>query len=152
MSDGANNLYSISALARLCGRDRATVKKCLKEIEPVEERAKEKLYALHEAIPAIIAGADAEMDEAKLRKAQAEAELKEINLQRERGEVVEVKEVRNYAQTLVQGIHQRIAVRMPREIAPQLYKAEAPAQITETLQHELGRIFNELRDDHKRFL
>lgn len=143
---------SISALARLCGRDRATVTKCLKDVEPAEEKSKEKLYRLKDAIPAIVAGADAEMDEAKLRKMQAEAELKELGLKREQGEVVEVKEVRGYAQALVQGLHQRVAVRMPGEIAPQLYKAESSAQITEILQHELGRLFNELRDDHRRFL
>ena len=57
MSEGANNLYSISALARLCRRDRATVVKCLKDVAPVEEHAKEKLYSLHEAVPAIVAGA-----------------------------------------------------------------------------------------------
>lgn len=152
MTQATGELYSISALARLCGRDRATVVKCLKDVKPVEERTKEKLYALGEAVPAIIAGADAEMDEAKLRKVQAEADLKELDLKRETGEVVSVKEVRNYAQTLVQGIHQRIAVRMPGEISPQLYKAESSSQIAEILQHELGRIFNDLRDDHKRFL
>lgn len=148
----SDKLYNISELAKLCKRDRATVVKCLKEVKPVEEQAKEKLYALHEAVPAIVAGASAEMNEAKLRKTKAEANLKEIDLARERGEVVEVKEVRAYAQALVRGIHQRLAVRMPGEIAPQLYKAESAAQITDILQREFGRVFNDLRDDHKRFL
>ncbi len=147
-----SDLYSLSALARLCKRDRATVAKCLKDVPPVEERAKEKLYTLAAAVPAIVAGASAEMDEAKLKKMQADARLRELELARERAEVVEVKEVRNYAQALVKGIHQRIAVQLPREIAAQLYKAESPAQITDILQRESGRIFNELRDDHKRFL
>jgi hypothetical protein len=153
MSDvPADVLLSISALARLCGRDRATVVKCLKDVEPAEKKKKETLYRLDEAVPAIVAGADAEMDEAKLRKAQADAEMKEIALKRERGEVVEVKEVRAYAQALFRALHQRFAVRMPRDIAPQLYKAESPAQITEVLQREAGRIFNEVRDDHTRLL
>jgi hypothetical protein len=147
-----DDVLSISALARLCGRDRATVVKCLKEVEPAEEKAKEKLYRLKDAIPAIVAGADAEMDEAKLRKMQAEAELKELNLKREQGEVVEVTEVRAYAQALFRSVQQRMAVRLPRDIAPQLYKAESAAQITEVLQRESGRVFNELRDDHTRFL
>jgi phage terminase Nu1 subunit (DNA packaging protein) len=148
----ATGLYSISALARLCGRDRATVVKCLKGIKPVEQRAKEKLYALAEAVPAIVAGADAEYDAARLRKLQHEGDLKEIELKREQGEVVEVKEVRAYAQALFRGLQQRMAVRLPRDIAPQLYKAESPAQITEVMQREVGRIFNELRDDHTRLL
>lgn len=145
-------LYSISALARLCKRDRATVVKCLKDVAPVEERAKERLYALASAIPAIVAGASAEMDEAKLKKAQADAKLRELELKREQGEVVELKDVRAYTQALFRGLQQRMAVRLPRDIAPQLYKAESPAQITEVLQREAGRVFNELRDDHTRFL
>lgn len=152
MSDGADGLYSISALARLTKRDRATVVKCLKDVKPVEERAKETLYALHEAVPAIVAGASAEMDEAKLKKAKADAHLRELELKREQGEVVEVKEVRAYAQALFRGLQQRMAVRLPRDIAPQLYKADSAAQITEVLQREAGRVFNELRDDHTRFL
>lgn len=152
MSATTGELYSISALARLCGRDRATVVKCLKDVKPVEERPREKLYALGEAVPAIIAGADAEMDEAKLRKVQAEAELKELDLKRERGEVVSLKDVRNYAQALFRGMHQRVAVRLPRDVAAQLYKAESPAQIIDILQREAGRIFNDLRDDHQSLL
>lgn len=150
MSD--DKLYSISELKDLTGLDRATIRTRLDGIDPQGGAKNAKTYALKVALPALIAGASAEMDAAKLRKTQAEAQLKEIDLKREQGGVVEVKEVRNYAQTLIQGIHQRIAVRMPGEISPQLYKAESSAQITEILQHELGRIFNELRDDHRRFL
>lgn len=150
MSD--TKLYSISELAKLCGLDRATVAKRLKDVEPGHEEPKKKLFALDAALPPLIAGASAEMDEAKLRKAQADAEMGELRLQRERAEVVEVKEVRTYAQALVRGIHQRVAVQMPGLLAAQLYKADSAAQITEILQRELGRTFNELRDDHKNFL
>lgn len=150
MSD--TKLYSISELAKLCALDRATVSKRLKDVKPAHEEPKKKLFALDEALPPLIAGASAEMDEAKLRQAQAVADLKELELRRERAEVVEVKEVRNYAQALVRGIHQRVAVQMPNRVAAQLYKAESAAQITEILQRELGRDFNELRDDHKSFL
>lgn len=145
-------LYSISALARLCKLDRATVAKRLKDVPPAEEGEREKLFTLEAAVPAILAGASAELDAAKLKRAKADANLRELELQRERGEVVEVKEVRNYAQALFRGVHQRIAVQLPRVVAAQLYKAESAAQITEILQRETGRIFNDLRDDHKSLL
>jgi hypothetical protein len=147
-----NDKLSISELSRLCKLDRATVVKRLKEVAPAHEEKKLKLYSLEDALPALIAGASAEMDEAKLRKAQADAELRELDLRRERAEVVGVKEVRSYAQALFKGVQQRVAVQMPRDIAAQLYKAESPAQITEILQREAGRFFNELRDDHKNLL
>jgi Protein of unknown function (DUF1441) len=144
--------YSISQLAKLAKLDRATVTKRLESVASTSGAKNAKLYTLHDALPALIMGERTEMDEAKLRKMQAEADLKELEYAREREEVVEVKEVLSYTLQLFKGVHNRIALRFPREISQQLYKAESPAQITEVLQRELGRTFNELRDDHKRFL
>ncbi|HEY0545307.1 MAG TPA: DUF1441 family protein [Pyrinomonadaceae bacterium] len=144
--------YSISDLAKLTTLDRATVRKRLEGIEPVPGTKGAKMYELVDALPALIAGASAEFDAAKLRRAQAEAELKELELASERGEVVSVKEVQDYALRLFKSMHNRVGVRMSREIAQQLYKAESAAQITEILKTETGRIFNDLRSDHTRFL
>jgi hypothetical protein len=152
MSKTGEQLYSISQLATLSGLDRATITKRLAEV-PFEEGAKNaKTYALDAALPALIAGESAEFDAAKLRKMQAEAGLRELDLERERGEVVSTKEVADYALRLFKGMHNRVAVQFPRSIAAQLYKAESASHITETLQRELGRIFNDLRGDHTRFL
>ncbi len=148
----AKDSYSISQLAKLCHLDRATVTKRLEGVVSVAGAKNAKLYALSDALPALIAGERTEMDEAKLRKTQAEADLKELEFRREQEEVVEVKEVHNYTLQLFKGVHNRIALRFPREINQQLYKAESPAHVTEILQRELGRIFNELREDHRRFL
>lgn len=145
-------LYSISQLAKLCALDRATVAKRLEAIEFAEGAKGAKSYALAAALPALIAGESTEMDEAKLRKLQAEAGMRELDLERERGEVVHVKEVADYALRLFKGMQNRVGVQFPRSISAQLYKAESAPQITEILQRELGRIFNELRGDHKRFL
>jgi phage terminase Nu1 subunit (DNA packaging protein) len=152
MSTKANEAYSISQLAKLCALDRATVAKRLDAVASQPGAKGAKLYSLCDALPALIAGESSEMDEAKLRKTQAEADLKELEYKREQGDVVEVKEVMNFALNLFKGVHNRIGIRFPREIAQQLYKAESPAHVTEVLQRELGRIFNELREDHKRFL
>ncbi|HEY0098649.1 MAG TPA: DUF1441 family protein [Pyrinomonadaceae bacterium] len=152
MNKLGEQLYSISQLASLSGLDRATVTKRLADV-PFEEGAKNaKTYALDAALPALIAGESTEMDAAKLRKTQAEASMRELDLERERGEVVSTSEVADYTLRLFKGVQNRIGLRFPREIAQQLYKAESAAQITEILQRELGRIFNDLRDDHKRFL
>jgi phage terminase Nu1 subunit (DNA packaging protein) len=144
--------YSISQLHKLTKLDRATVTKRLEGVVSVAGAKNAKLYALQDALPALIAGESSEMDEAKLRKMQADADLQELKFKREQGEVVETKEVLNYTLQLFKAVHNRIAVRFPREIAQALYKAESSAHITEVLQRDLGRIFNELRDDHKRFL
>jgi DNA-binding transcriptional MocR family regulator len=146
-----DTLYSISQLAKVTGLDRATVTKRLGDIEVTGGAKGAKTYSLADALPALIAGESTEMDEAKLRKVQAEAELKELEVEQERGELLPVKEVRDYLQDLFKRLQQRTVVQMPVAIASQLYKAESPAQISDTLQRELGRIFNDLRADHKSF-
>lgn len=152
MINGDEQLYSIKQLSELTTLDRATVTKRLKEIEPQAGQKNAKLYSLAAALPALITGASAEWDAAKLRKTQAEADLREHELAVERGEYVPVREVRDYALRLFKGLHNRIAIRYPRDSAQQVYKAESAEQIIEIQQRELGRIFNDLRDDHKRFL
>lgn len=142
--------YSISQLAKLCGLDRATVKKRLDGVESQPGAKNAKLYTLEVAVPALINNDD-EHDREKLRKTTAEADKLELQLQRERGEVLPVKEVRDYLQDLFKRLQQRTVVQMPRDIAQQLYKAESAGQINDILQRELGRIFNELRSDHKSF-
>jgi hypothetical protein len=144
--------YSLSELAKVTTLDRATVTKRLAEVPYVEGAKGAKMYELADALPALIAGESSEMDEAKLRKMQAEANIKELDYQREQGLVVEVREVKSYALDLFKRLHNRIGVRFPREIAAQLYKAESANQITDVLQRELGRIFNDVRSDHQRFL
>ena len=152
MVNGDEQLYSIKRLHELTGLDRTTVAKRLKEIEPQEGKGNAKVYTLAAALPALVAGASAEWDAAKLKKTQMEGELRELELATRRGEYVPVGEVRDYALRLFKGLHNRIAIRYPRDSAQQLYKAESADQIVEIQQRELGRLFNDLRDDHKRFL
>lgn len=154
MSEDAGRLQvSISQLAQLTALDRATVAKRLDaaDIPSAKGLKGAKTYGLAAALPALIAGERTEMDEAKLRKVRAEADTKELELERERGEVLSVREVRDYLQDLFKRLQQRTAVQMPRDISAQLYKAESAAQITDTLQRELGRIFNDLRSNHQSF-
>ena len=58
-----------------------------------------------------------EDDAAKLRKLQHEGDLKELELRREMGEVVEVKEVKEYALGLFKRLHNRVALRFPSTLA-----------------------------------
>jgi nitrogen-specific signal transduction histidine kinase len=144
MSEG--RLYSISELAELTTLARATVKKRLDGIEPQGGAKNAKTYSLKTALPALIAGASAEMDEAKLRKTQAEASLRELELSVESGEYVPVKEVESQRVKECQWLVNRLQARMPREVAPQLFKAESQAHLAEMLQHEIGRALNEWRE------
>lgn len=144
--------YSISQLAKLTGLDRATVVKRLEGVPHAEGAKGAKTYRLAAALPPLIKGQSSAYDEAELRKMEAEADLKEHKLAVEQQQYVPVKDVRDYATRLFQGIHRALAVQFPHEVAATLYKAESQAQIEEILKRELGRRFNGLRDNHKRFL
>lgn len=148
----SDRLYSISELAELTTLDRATVRKRLKDIEPQGGVKNAKTYSLEAALPALIAGASAEMDEAKLRKTKAEAALREHELAVERGEYLPVREVRDYALRLFKGLHTRLAVQYPREGAPQLARAASADEIAGVLHRDLERVFNDVRSDHTRLL
>ncbi len=148
----ADETYSISKFAKLTTLDRATVAKRLDGVPSSEGSKGAKTYRLEDALPALIAGQNSEMDEAKLKKVQAEAALKQHELAVEQGEYLPRKEVHDYAVRLFQSLHQRIAVQHPRQVAQQLYKADSPELIAEIMERELGRIFNELRRDHQAIL
>lgn len=150
MSDG--RLYSISELAELTTLDRATVRKRLKDVEAQGGAKGAKTYSLEAALPALIAGASAEMDEAKLRKTRAEAELREHELAVERGEYLPVREVRDHALRFFKGLHTRLATEYPREAAPRLAKAGSADEIEGALRRDLERVFNDVRSDHTRLL
>ena len=153
MSDAAGGrLFSISELAQLTTLDRATVSKRLKEIEPQGGARNAKTYSLEVALPALIAGASAEYDEARTRKMQADADLREHELAVERAEYLPMKEVRDYALLLFKAMHGRLAVQLPRRVAPALHKAGSPELIAEMLEKEVGRDFNDLRRDHTSLL
>ncbi|MCP9495899.1 MAG: DUF1441 family protein [Pyrinomonadaceae bacterium MAG19_C2-C3] len=147
-------LHSVSALARMLDLDRATVTRRLDEgdVQPVKSRAKEKLYRLREAIAALTAAGSNELDEARRRKVVLESERLQIQLDRDRSELVSAKEVRDTLQKIFKQMHNRLCVQYPREAAQQLFKAESAGQISDMIGRDIARIFNELRNDHTKFL
>lgn len=150
--DDAEELYSISKLAEYYDLDRATMKRRLTDagVLPALDEPRRKLYRLSEVEAAL--ETDTGLDEIKLRKLTAEAQLKELELQREQEQLLPRKEVEDYTQKLFTAMFQRLGIRLPREIAPQLWKAESQAQMTKQLETSIKAVFNELRADHRRFL
>lgn len=144
--------FSVSELSRLTKLDRATIVKRLNgsRSKPGEKGA--KTYRLIDALPKLIAGESVDMDSAKLRKVAAEADMREHELAVERGEVLEVSQIREHLIKFNRALYNELAKRAPREIAAQLRKAESATHIIEILQHEYSRRFNDIRKDHQRFL
>lgn len=144
---------SISALAKQAGVHRATARERLEraKIEPVQEKAKEKLYDPDEALRAIGADERSGLRKAQTAKTATEAARARLKLDRERGELVPIQDVRSDIQEIVKRIYQHFAVTGPQELAPQLRGLKV-AQIVERLQRDAERFFNELRTEHEGYL
>lgn len=154
-TNDAEQLHSVSALARLFDLDRATVAKRLAEadVQPTKESKREKLYALKDALLALTSqGASSDLEEARRKKVELETARLQLLLDRERGELLPVRDVRDMLQRIFKRLHNSVCVQYPRDGAAQLYKADSVNHVAETLQRDLSRKFNDLRNDHSEFL
>jgi len=91
-------LASLSAFARAFGTDRETLRRCLLEhdVEPSGERAGHKLYALrhaYEAWTATVENVDPDKLKPFQRKAWYQGDREKLNLQLERGQLVDAAEM-----------------------------------------------------------
>lgn len=147
-------LLNISQLAFRFDLDRATTRKRLKEagIEPVEEKAKEKLYELTERIASILDQADAKLADAKRRDIEAAAKLKEIKVMEAEGELAPVGEFIDAVQKIFNQMYQEIAVRQPQRLGGKLAKAKTSAEASAIIRADTAKIFATLRSDHTKFL
>lgn len=147
-------ILSISQLAFRFELDRATVRKRLQkaEIKPHSEREKEKLYLLTPELEQVLAETNDGLDATKLRKLDAEADLKEIEVQKRRGELVSVADFIEAVQTIFGAMHKQCVIKKPKQIAKKLLKAKDENQVVEILTGEYATIFDNLRSNHQEFL
>lgn len=145
-------LVSTSELARRSGLNRATVKTKLetKGVQPKEEKSKEKLYDAGEALTALQADGTSGLRKAQTAKTAAEAERAKLKLERERGEVVPIQEVRADIQTIVSEIRLHFLTRA-QALAPQL-RGQKVARIEALLREDAEQFFAGLRAEHEGYL
>ena len=144
-------LYSISALSRKFKLDRETVRNRLDSagIKAKKTRENEKLYFLDDVEVAL---SQSELNEAKLRKLDAEAELKELELKKRVGEFGSVAEFTEIVQKVFGRLHKRVAVQLPKRLAARLHNANSSGDLLEILQSEIEKDFSALRADFKDYL
>jgi len=149
---------SISALHRQTGLSRATIVERLDaaSIKPKSIKPREKLYDEAEAA-AVLAGENGHgraevigLNEARRKKTIAEADRITLKLERERGELVPLNEVRDQLFQLIKAMHTRIAKRYPRENAKRLRRCRGAADLAHTIEIDLSLIFEELKRDYPR--
>lgn len=155
---GTEKGYSISALARMAGVDRRTLASRLEGVTPLESGPKGKLFRLSDVVRNFITRPlQGEADDPALlalraRKLEAEAGLAELKLQRERGELLDRREVLADVLTQYGELRRRLTMALPQLLGARLAAARTAAQAEEILRAELEREFQELRAEHAQYL
>ncbi|MDQ3919590.1 MAG: hypothetical protein M3348_14060 [Acidobacteriota bacterium] len=111
-----------------------------------------RLYSREAVEEALAAETDPELAEARRRKLQAEAELAELKLGRERGELLPSREVVTTLINIFRAFRMRLTQTLPREISPQLHRAESADHAAQILRVEAERMLAEFRQDHMAFV
>ena len=151
--DKKGGLLNTTQLARQSGLNRATVKTRLetKGVLPRQAKAKEKLYDADEALNALQGEGTSGLRKAQTAKAAVEAARGKLKLEKERGELVPIHDVRSDLQELVKRIYQHFVVTGPSVLAPQV-RGLTVAQIEAKLRQDAETFFNELRTEYEGYL
>lgn len=145
------NVLNVSQLNRITGLDRATINKRLAEasVAPAPgSKKKEKLFDIEASLAALVAAEGDKLSESKGKKLSAEASLKQLELERERGELMPTREVREHAFNFVKAMHTRISKRYPRENAKRLRRCKSDVDLQRTIETDLSLIFDDLKRDY----
>lgn len=142
------NLWTVSSLAVEFGLDRRTVAQRLNNIQPVEIKGRVKKYDMQDAAKAIIGQVQTgegilSYDEARARKMAAEAELSEIELQKERAEVLSV-DVVNIINNEIYGNFRAKLLALPARAAPDVFSSSNVKEAKAILRKNINGVLEEL--------
>jgi hypothetical protein len=150
--DGKGELVNTSELARRSGLQRAAVREKLegKGIQPRDRKGNETLYDADEALLALQADDRSGLRRAQTAKAAAEAARARIKLDKERGQLVPIQEVRADIQAIANEIRLHFLTRA-QALAPRL-RGQKVARIEALPREDAEQFFAELRAGHEGYL
>lgn len=145
-------LVNTSELARRSGLKRATVREKLegKGVRPRDKTANETLYDADEALRALQGDDRSGLRQAQTMKTALEASRTKIKLEKEKGELVPIQDVRADVQAMVNEIRLHFLTRA-QALAPQLRGLKV-AQIEARLGADAEQFFDGLRAEHEVYL
>jgi len=145
--------FSTAELARIYELDRATVGKRLAGVPHRSGPRGAKLYKI-EDIHALLAPSapECDLEEARLRKARAEAERIEILVAKLKGDLVSVRETRRALHSIFKSLYHRVVILFPRAGGGRLIGIKDRAEMEARLREELTEIFDELRTSPDNFI
>ena len=144
------SLWTINALAVEFGLDRRTIGLRLNGVKPAEEKGKIKKYRLAEATRAIMGHVDQtggvlSYEEARARKIAAEAELAEMELSKEKLEVLTVDAINQINSELFGNFRARL-LSLPTKASPDVFAAKDVQEAKLILTQYINNTLQELSD------
>jgi hypothetical protein len=150
--DTPADLYSLRQLAGLLKVDRNRLAERVRDLESFQGPHGSRLYSLSAVEEALADDPDPDLKEARLRKLRAEAGLAELKLQRERGEVVNYRDVLSDQLEVFRHFHLLFTVTVPQRLGQRLAVAKTAGVAEEILRVELAREFQEFRTECAQYL
>lgn len=147
-------ILNTSQIAMRVGLNRATVRQRLLDlgVDPVERKAKENLYAFTDDLQEQLNSETKPLDLVKLRKETADAEMRELNLAKTKGEMVAVADFSAVVQQLFGAMHKKCAVQLPKQLAKKVANSKNESEIAKIVANSYAKVFDDLRSDYKKFL
>jgi hypothetical protein len=145
-------LLSLSKLAEHFDLDRAVVRRRLneKEIQPVVNEEKKKLYELMPELEEAVEGNTrrAELDAVEQ---ELDIEWKKTRLLHKRGELIEFDKAADTFTKVAKGLYDRF-LQYSTKAGPRLHKCKSQRDVSLALRRDFEKIFGELRIDFRRFI
>lgn len=153
--ESSGELLSISEIAKRCRLDRATVRTRLNDLgyEPdASSTTKNQLYLFNDEVEFELKAAKDTVAAMKIRDLRATAQLKELKLAEQRGELVPKSEVVELVQTIVGKIFQELTAAQGKRIDSKLVKARTVIEVKKIRTGDNQRILKTLRANFQEFI
>ena len=143
-------------IAKRIGIHRQTLAARLEELgyEPDEERsnAKLKIHFFNDEMDFAVRKAKDSLDAARIRQIRADAQIKELNLAKARGEYVHIADTTERIQAVISKMYKELTQMQPKRVAPRLVKAKTVAEVTKILKLDTDKILARLRENDEEFV
>lgn len=148
-------LLSLTKLAAHCDIDRSVARVRLQraKIKPVEDKDKKRIFELTPEVEELLnESGDPRLDDLKYRELEAKARLKEMEVDRKSGRLVDFDEACETLTKIIKGLHDRLTIDYPSKAGLRLHKLKTGREVSMALKRDFDKIFGEFRADFRRFL
>lgn len=153
--DNGPELLSISQIAKKLKLDRTTVAGRLEDLgyeQDPSSTEKLKLFPFDPEMEFALKSAKDTVSAMKIRDLRATAQLKEMKLKEQMGELVPMADAVDDMQKIIAWLYQEFTVRQPKRIAPKMARAKNATAIRTILKADTDAIMKNLQKNFEDFL